>query len=55
MSMPWDWIAEKLAMGVGAHAAHGVRVLKARKDNAVIPDSYKSDSVMTPATFGEGN
>ena len=55
MSMPWDWIAEKLAMGVGAQAAHRDRVLKARKDNAVIPDSYKSDSVMTPATFGEGN
>ena len=54
-TMTWDWIAEELAMGVDAHAAHGVRVLKARKDNAVIPDSYKSDSVMTPATFGEGN
>jgi hypothetical protein len=25
-TMTWDWIAEKLAMGVGAHAAHCVRV-----------------------------
>ena len=36
----WDWIAEKLAMGVGAPAAHGVRVLKARKENGVIRDPF---------------
>jgi hypothetical protein len=27
-TMTWDWIAEKLAMGVGPYAAHCVRVLR---------------------------
>jgi hypothetical protein len=38
MSMTWVCIAEQLAMGVGAHAAHGVRGLKARNDNSVMRD-----------------
>jgi len=37
-TMTWDWIAEKLAMGVGAYAAHGVRVLQARNDKSVMRD-----------------
>ena len=37
-TMTWDWIAEELAIGVGAHVAHCVRVLKARNEKMVIRD-----------------
>ena len=37
-TMTWDWIAEKLAMGVGPYAAHCVRVLRGEGENPVMRD-----------------